>query len=397
GGDASGARVRARRRGRRGPRRGARREGGAAAAARPRAAGCEEPLAQRERRLQQPAGRRLALVGRPPAEDVVLALPAQHEGDPVDDAGSVLLVGDVVLARPHPADEHAAPRDHLAVQLRRQRSGDAVELPTHLREERRVVTLPQAQPRHRRERRPLGARTDGDGAGSPGHLPGPGRREREALPGHARPFHGRRRSAATAAPAAAAGQHHDKCQNGKRGPFSSRVTGVHSGKCRVGGWIHPVSDAVSERKDERSMTKTKDRVAGIAGGAKPYVDRALHDEELRDHVKQAYAAAREIYDELIGPRGVTGVATRVARDTEVQDNLRTAVDELRQAASRLQGRKEHHGGRNLLLLVGVVAGLLYNPITGPSLRRWAKERLFGGGDEFGYSGEASSSGNDSSG
>jgi len=145
------------------------------------------------------------------------------------------------------------------------------------------------------------------------------------------------------------------------------------------------------------MTKTKDRVAGIAGGAKPYVDRALHDEELRDHVKQAYAAAREIYDELIGPRGVTGVATRVARDTEVQDNLRTAVDELRQAASRLQGRKEHHGGRNLLLLVGVVAGLLYNPITGPSLRRWAKERLFGGGDEFGYSGEASSSGNGSSG
>ena len=143
------------------------------------------------------------------------------------------------------------------------------------------------------------------------------------------------------------------------------------------------------------MTKTKDRVAGVAEGAKPYVDRALHDEELRDHVKQAYAAAREIYDELIGPRSVTGIATRVARDSEVQDNLRTAVEELRLAANRLQGRHERHGGRNLLLLAGVVAGLLYNPITGPSLRRWAKERLFGGDDEFGYGG-SDSSGNGSS-
>jgi hypothetical protein len=143
------------------------------------------------------------------------------------------------------------------------------------------------------------------------------------------------------------------------------------------------------------MTKTKDRVAGVAGNAKPYVDRALHDDELREHVKQAYAAARQIYDELVGPRGVSGIATRVARDDEVQDNLRTAVTELRQAANRLQGRREHHGGRNFLLLIGVIAGLLYNPLTGPSLRRWVKERLFGSDDEFGYGG-SDSSGNGSS-
>ena len=41
------------------------------------------------------------------------------------------------------------------------------------------------------------------------------------------------------------------------------------------------------------MPKTTDKVASMAGTAKPYVDRALHDEELRDHVKQAYAAARD--------------------------------------------------------------------------------------------------------
>ena len=85
------------------------------------------------------------------------------------------------------------------------------------------------------------------------------------------------------------------------------------------------------------MPKTKDSVADVAGTAKPYVDRALHDEELRDHVKQAYAAAREIYDELIAPRGVVGVAQKVAGDQDIQDNLRVAIGELRQAANRLQG------------------------------------------------------------
>ena len=140
------------------------------------------------------------------------------------------------------------------------------------------------------------------------------------------------------------------------------------------------------------MPKTQDRVAGVARRARPYVDRALHDDELRDHVKTAYTAAREIYDELVGPRGVAAFATRVAHDDDIQDNLKTAVVELRQAANRLQGRREHHGGRNLVLLAGVVAGLLYNPVTGPSLRRWAKQRLFGGGDEFGFGNDSSGNG-----
>jgi hypothetical protein len=130
----------------------------------------------------------------------------------------------------------------------------------------------------------------------------------------------------------------------------------------------------------------------MAENARPYVERAMQDQELREHVKQAYAAARDIYDELVSPRGVTEIATRVARDEEVQDNLRTAIAELRQAANRLQGRRPSHGGRNFLLFLGVVVGLFYNPVTGPSLRGWVKNRLFGG-DEFGF--DSGSSGNGS--
>jgi predicted RNA-binding protein len=132
------------------------------------------------------------------------------------------------------------------------------------------------------------------------------------------------------------------------------------------------------------MPKTKDKVVGYAGNAKPYVERALHDEELRDHVKQAYAAAREIYDELIGPRGPVGVATRVATDKEIQENLRRTLDELRHAAERLQGKDAHKGRNTLLLVTGITLGILFNPVTGPETRRWLKDKLFGDGGEFGY-------------
>jgi hypothetical protein len=133
------------------------------------------------------------------------------------------------------------------------------------------------------------------------------------------------------------------------------------------------------------MPKTTEKVRTAAGGAKPYLDRALTDEDLRDNVKNAFSAAREIYNELAGRRGVTGLATRVAVDKDIQDNLRTAVDELRQAANRLQGREEHKSRNGMLLLTGIALGILFNPVTGPETRRWLRDHLFGGGeDQFGY-------------
>jgi hypothetical protein len=130
---------------------------------------------------------------------------------------------------------------------------------------------------------------------------------------------------------------------------------------------------------------TKEKVAAAADSAKPYVDRALHDEELRDHVKQAFLAARDIYDDVIAPRSVVGAAQRMASDQDIQENLRVAIAELRQAGARLQGaQQKRHPGRALFLLVGIVVGLLFNPVTGPDTRRWVKDKLFGGDDEFGF-------------
>ena len=129
------------------------------------------------------------------------------------------------------------------------------------------------------------------------------------------------------------------------------------------------------------MAKTKDKVSDAASNAKPYLDRALHDEELRENVRNAYESARTIYNELIGKRGVSGVATRVATDKDIQDELRSTVAELRKAADRVQGKDEHRNRAGGLLFVGVLLGVLFNPLTGPQTRKWLADRLFGGGDD----------------
>ncbi|MGZ4257557.1 MAG: hypothetical protein ACXVRE_07325 [Gaiellaceae bacterium] len=120
------------------------------------------------------------------------------------------------------------------------------------------------------------------------------------------------------------------------------------------------------------------------------MQRAIQDEELRDNLRSAFATARDVYDELIGGRGVTGVASKVASDKDIQDQLRSAIEDLRSAADRIQGKEEHKGRNGSLLLAGIVLGILFNPLTGPETRRWLKDKVFGEDEEFGYGGSGNS-------
>lgn len=134
----------------------------------------------------------------------------------------------------------------------------------------------------------------------------------------------------------------------------------------------------------KTMDKAKDRVSD----ARPFVERALSDQELREHIKEAFTAARDAYGELFGRTGMTGVAVRAATDKEIQDNLKTALDELRSAAERLQGKEQHKARNSLLLITGVAAAVLFNPVTGPPVRRWLKTQMSGGTrDDFTYAGD----------
>jgi hypothetical protein len=141
------------------------------------------------------------------------------------------------------------------------------------------------------------------------------------------------------------------------------------------------------------MAKTKDKLYDTADTMKPYVDRALHDDDLHDNLKEAFKAARDVYAELLGNRNLTSTAMRAATDKEIQDNLRKAVEEMRTAANRIQG-KEDHGARNtMLLLAGITAGILFNPITGPQTRAWLMQKVTGeSSDDYTYTPPPSSVG-----
>ena len=138
------------------------------------------------------------------------------------------------------------------------------------------------------------------------------------------------------------------------------------------------------------MARAKDTIAT----ARPYVKRALEDEEVRENVKSAIAAARELYDELIVGRRPSAVAARVATDKDIQENLRSAIDDLKTAANRVQGKSEHTARNATLLLTGVVLGILFNPVTGPQTRRWLSNLVLGDEGDAGASG---TTGNGSSG
>ncbi len=143
------------------------------------------------------------------------------------------------------------------------------------------------------------------------------------------------------------------------------------------------------------MTNTKDRASAAAASARPYVERALHDKELRDNIRNAFFSARAVYDELASRRKVSDAASRLAADKDIQDELRNAIDEIRNAAGRVKSVKSGPPEtartirNSVTLMLGIMIGLLVNPITGPAIRRVLARKLFGSGNGFVYQGNGS--------
>ena len=97
------------------------------------------------------------------------------------------------------------------------------------------------------------------------------------------------------------------------------------------------------------MTKTKDTLLDAADSIKPYLERAMTDEKLRDEVMRAFGTARELYGELVERQGParSRSPSRVATDDEIRDKLREAIEDLRRASEPDPGQGEgaHIGSR----------------------------------------------------
>ena len=109
------------------------------------------------------------------------------------------------------------------------------------------------------------------------------------------------------------------------------------------------------------MAKTREKLLDKTGGARPYVERALTDQDLRDNLRNAWDSARHVYDEL------------------------------REAAERVQGKKQHGARNTMLLLTGIGLGILFNPVTGPQTRKWLSDTMLGSSDDFTYKGDGGTS------
>ena len=131
---------------------------------------------------------------------------------------------------------------------------------------------------------------------------------------------------------------------------------------------------MSKKKAATTMSDTIETV-------KPYLERALTDEDFRNDLKDALAAARELYGPLSKQNGVGAGARALATDKKAQEQMRRVFEDMLSAKDTLQGKKKKsHKGRNMVLLAGVIAGALYNPWTGPQTREKLLDMIAGQDD-----------------
>ncbi len=118
--------------------------------------------------------------------------------------------------------------------------------------------------------------------------------------------------------------------------------------------------------------------------ARPYVQRLIEDEDLRENIRDAYGAARSAYMRASNNGGAPAKA--LLDDKKVQKDLKAASESLAAAAEAL--REPQRRPRRLtfgrLLLIAFIGAVLAIALS-EDIRKALLDRLFGAEEEFEYS------------
>jgi hypothetical protein len=136
----------------------------------------------------------------------------------------------------------------------------------------------------------------------------------------------------------------------------------------------------------------KDKAAKAAAAAQtakenPYLQRIIHDEELRDNMVVAFEAAKNAYGRLNKGKAP---AKNLIDDKKLHADVRRSADALREATAALRDapkhstpKKKRKGGIGRLLLVAIAGGAVAIAVS-EGLRNKVLDALFGAEEEFDY-------------
>jgi hypothetical protein len=132
-----------------------------------------------------------------------------------------------------------------------------------------------------------------------------------------------------------------------------------------------------------TKTKAKEKASTAYESARPYVQRLIEDEELRDNLREAYEAGRQAYDRASGAKKPSALLD----DKKLQRDLKSASESLRAASEALrEPEKRPSSGHPFmkLLLIAFIGAVLAIALS-EDLRKAVLDQLFGAEEEFEYS------------
>jgi hypothetical protein len=151
-----------------------------------------------------------------------------------------------------------------------------------------------------------------------------------------------------------------------------------------------LTNATGKRPEVSEMAaKGKAAKAGAAAAAaaqarnNPYVQRIVHDEDLRDNMVVAFEAARDAYGRLNNGKAPTKA---LMDDKKLHKDLRRSADALKEATMALREgpkRTRRRGGLGRVLLLAIVGGAIAMAAS-EGLRNKVLDALFGAEEEFDY-------------